>query len=980
MTEHIPRRGLMVRSASVPACTSDTVHGGSIPRACMREPAPSVLIARASAIGGPERPLHASVRRCSSTRGGTGQGRQVGVPMEIGDLGRAVLDSLPVHIAVLDRDGAIIAANDAWTRFARDNGALAMLSTGVGANYRDVCRQAADAGSDDAKAVLDGMQAVLDGQIQQFTREYPCHSPDEDRWFVMSVTALPGQAGGAVVAHMDGTSRWRAQEERTRLAQRVQSLLDSTAEGIYGIDPDGRCTFVNRAAMEMLGYSAGELLGQDAHALIHSRRADGSPYPRDECPVARPVRTGMVQRTPSEVLWRKDGTPLPVEYSSAPVVVDGAITGAVVTFTDVTERQRAEAERERLLAAEQAARRRAEAAEQRMVATARALDLALLESELLNAVSTAASGEDDIGRILIVAIERLRGAVGLSGGSVALIDGDELVVRAAMGPFAAVALGQRLARGTGTGRLWQIVDTREPFLARDLAAEGYRATSPLRSYLAVPLIWRGAVYGIIEIDSTEPEVFDQSHVVLMQKIADVLSGPIQLAQRYAAEVDALGRTRDARERLRFLAEASTLLTASLDYEETLQSVARFTVPRLADWCTVNLVEPDGSFSRLAVAHVDPAKERVLDDIRRRYPTDPDSQHPLAQALREGRSTLFPDVSRAFLQGITHDAEHLRLAEQIAPLSVMLVPLFLRGRILGVLTLATAESGRHFTADDLALAEELARRAASAVENARLYRETERGLHAVEAKNAEVEELNAALERRVSERTAELEATNRELESFSYSVSHDLRAPLRSIDGFSLALLEDFSDKLDAEGQDYLQRVRSASQRMAQLIDDLLNLSRVTRSDLRREPVDLSALARAVAGEFQRAEPRRDVRVEIMDGMTADGDSRLLRVVLVNLIGNAWKFTSKRHDAWISFRAIQHNGGTAYEVRDNGVGFDPAYATKLFGAFQRLHGTADFEGSGIGLATVQRVIHRHGGRVWAEGGVDQGAAFYFTLEP
>src|SRR6266478_6281729 len=231
---------------------------------------------------------------------------------------------------------------------------------------------------------------------------------------------------------------------------------------------------------------------------------------------------------------------------------------------------------------------------------------------------------------------------------------------------------------------------------------------------------------------------------------------------------------------------------------------------------------------------------------------------------------------------------------------------------------------------------------------------------------------------IQERDGALQQAHKELEAFSYSVSHDLRAPLRSIDGFSLALLEDYADRLDEEGKVHLQRIRAATQRMGMLIDDLLNLSRMTRAEIRKETVNLSSLARSVAEGLQEAQLERRIDFRIEDRLEANADPRLVRVVLENLLGNACKFTSKRSSACIEFGKARQNGNSAYFVRDNGAGFDPAYANRLFGAFQRLHGATEFPGTGIGLATVQRIIHRHGGQIWAEGAVEKGATFYFNL--
>jgi PAS domain S-box-containing protein len=235
-----------------------------------------------------------------------------------------------------------------------------------------------------------------------------------------------------------------------------------------------------------------------------------------------------------------------------------------------------------------------------------------------------------------------------------------------------------------------------------------------------------------------------------------------------------------------------------------------------------------------------------------------------------------------------------------------------------------------------------------------------------------------LEDLVTERTAELSAMNQELEAFSYSVSHDLRTPLRSLDGFSQAILEDYGDRLDEEGKKYLRQIRGASQRMGEIINDLLQLSRIGQAELHKERMDLSELARAVADRLRQNQPERKIEFNIQDGIMGWGDQHLFVIALENLLENAWKFTTRQSLGRIEFGIAQQGGKSIYFVRDNGVGFDMKSAEKLFSPFQRLHSDQDFPGTGIGLSTVRRIIRRHGGQIWAEAEVGKGATFYFTL--
>ncbi|MFQ5791340.1 MAG: ATP-binding protein, partial [Acidobacteriota bacterium] len=334
-----------------------------------------------------------------------------------------------------------------------------------------------------------------------------------------------------------------------------------------------------------------------------------------------------------------------------------------------------------------------------------------------------------------------------------------------------------------------------------------------------------------------------------------------------------------------------------------------------------------------------------------FPQDTWGDSTWPQAIREKRTIYSNDPSTNIPEG------HISIRRHIS------LPIIYRGEVIGLSQVANKETD--YDEKDIKLYEAIAEKIAPIL-HARLQRDREE----IERKRAEEE---------VRKHTVELAAVNQELEAFNYSVSHDLRAPLRGIDGFSQVLLEDYSDKLDAQGKDALQRVRAASQRMGLMVDDLLSLSRVTRSEMRSETVDLSELAKTIAARLQQTQPERPVEFVIEEGVTSKGDGRLLRVVLENLLGNAWKFAGKKPLTRIEFGLTEHDGKPAYFVRDNGAGFDMAYADKLFGAFQRLHAIDEFEGTGVGLATAQRIIHRHGGRIWAEGAVEQGATFKFTLE-
>jgi light-regulated signal transduction histidine kinase (bacteriophytochrome) len=372
-------------------------------------------------------------------------------------------------------------------------------------------------------------------------------------------------------------------------------------------------------------------------------------------------------------------------------------------------------------------------------------------------------------------------------------------------------------------------------------------------------------------------------------------------------------------------------------------------------------------------------EFVSEDVDPAYPSamaqkihDHCFGEQFAPRYQQGHMQVVADIHNA---GLTDC--HIEVLSQFQVRANLAVPLLQGQNLWGLLCIHQCKAPRQWQVTEIEFVQQIANHLGVALHHAELMAE----LQAEVIERQQAEEAVLALNQGLQKAIVDLKAVNRELESFSYSVSHDLRAPLRSIDGFSQALLEDCSDKLDDSGQDYLHRIRNATQRMGNLIDDLLNLSQVTRSEMHLEPVNLSLLASNICTELQRSHPEQQIEFVVQPGLFAQGDARLLNVLLINLLNNAWKFSSKNPHAQIEFGILSDpTDNPAYFVRDNGAGFDMAFTNKLFGPFQRLHSAKEFPGNGIGLATVQRITHRHGGKVWAEGALGEGATFYFTLKP
>jgi len=426
-------------------------------------------------------------------------------------------------------------------------------------------------------------------------------------------------------------------------------------------------------------------------------------------------------------------------------------------------------------------------------------------------------------------------------------------------------------------------------------------------------------------------------------------------------------------------ELSQLLASiTRDYQTVLDTVVRRCAEMIGDGASIFMYDPDLPHLKLAAVY-NPDHEAI--DIFRahmeKYPIRTD-EGAYGYIIQTGQSILHQVVDIEKLIEMSDD-ERRAYYERLPLYSAMFAPLRAEGKILGVLGV-----GRHhadhpkYEEKDLVFLQDIADRSAMVILNAQLYAALETEL----AERAKVEDeircLNADLEARVCQRTSELEASNKELEAFAYSVSHDLRAPLRAMDGFSNILINDFKNELPPEAQQFLQRVRNSAVEMNKLIDDLLNFSRLSRQSLQRQDVPMKIIASEAIRDLIGQETERNITYTLLELPNAHADPSLMRQVWMNLLSNAIKYSSYREEAHIEIGAQSEGDETVYFVRDNGVGFDMTYVDKLFGVFQRLHSKDEFDGTGIGLANVKRIIERHGGRVWAEASIDVGATFYFTV--
>jgi PAS domain S-box-containing protein len=740
-------------------------------------------------------------------------------------------------------------------------------------------------------------------------------------------------------------ARTVAEEERAALLAQIEGQrrwLDELISNVPGVvweawgkpdEADQRINYVSSYAEKMLGYSVQEWLSTPNFWLTIM-------HPEDRERAARAAvdkfnSGGGV----SQFRWvARDGQVIWVEAHSITVYDEqGQPVGMRGVTMDITERKRVEQE-----LAE---------SEREMTSLAVALDRALAESELLNAIAQAASGEADLGRILLAALDHLRPLVAFTGGSIALVEGDELVVRAATGPFSDMVMDQHLPRGRG--KSWQVIEQRVPFLSHDLQAEGLKSTSPIRSYLAVPLVWRDSAFGLLEIDSTEPNAFDEEHVKLMQRVAVALSGPVQLARQYAAEVRAVQLEQQHAARLHGLAEAALAINSLLPVRDILHNITEQARHIIGAHQAVTSLTVGGNWEQ-AINSVS-LSDKYTD--WRDYAVPPNGSGIYSLVCRTNtpmRLTQIELETHPAWRGFGTEADrHPPMRGWLA------APLVGRdGRNLGLIQLSDKYEGE-FTEQDEAILVQLAQMASAAIENARLYQQAQEAI--------------SARDQLIS------------------MVSHDLKNPLGVIRAYAQMLQKRLTQQAlpDIERLSaWLGQIESATDKMNAFINELLDLAQVQAGrplDLERRPTDLVALTIQVVAQVRPTTNRHTIEVYTdVPELVGHWDPLRIERVLTNLLTNAVKYSPDGGAVEVRVGREQGAGDMGREravwsVRDYGIGIP---ATDLPHIFERFHRGSNVAGhiggTGLGLASARHIVEQHGGTILVHSQEGKGSTFTVYL--
>ena len=738
----------------------------------------------------------------------------------------------------------------------------------------------------------------------------------------------------------DATSMKAAEEELRRGDERYRSLLENANDIVYSHDLEGKYLAINRAGAEITGYTREEILGGLNIAQVVAP---------EHLELAKRMTAQKLQDPSRPTVYEvdiisRDGRRLTLEVSTRIAYLDGRPLAVEGIARDVTERVRAATERERLLEEARAARDEAEEAlGQRRDVEQRLRALVDASASLLGSPQT---------EVVLPAVLAL---------SHRLVAADAYAIWryfAAESVWRVVA-SSGLSEGYGRDRIEVTSETPPipdgPLVIEDVFAapmletrrETYRSEG-VRSLLTLPLKAHGEVVGTLVFYYREPRRFAETDVVVATAIANLAASAVRTAELYDEQHHLRGEAQTAERRATFLAEATTLLSSSLDYEKTLEAVAHAAVPWVADWCGVDILGEDGRVRRLAVAHVDPAKVEWARELSERYPYDPEAPRGLSAVLRTGRSELYEEIPDELLVAAAKDEEHLRIMRELGFNSAMTVPLAAHGRVFGGITFVTAESGRRYGTEDLAFAEDLARRAALAVENARLYRQAQEA--------------------------------NRIKDEFLATLSHELRTPLTAILGWASMLADGSLDEATAARG--ITAIGRNARAQKQIVEDVLDVSRIITGKLRLEmqPVEFRALVQDAVESVRPAAEAKGVYLSTLlapevGEVTADPDR--LQQVMWNLLSNAVKFTSAGGRVEVELR--RDAARVAVRIGDTGEGIAPEFLPHVFDRFRQadMGTTRQHGGLGLGLSIVRHLVELHGGDVTAES-AGRGLGSIFTL--
>lgn len=741
---------------------------------------------------------------------------------------------------------------------------------------------------------------------------------------VVRITSLEaGRQRFLLCVHQD-TGRMLAERALVQLG----AIVESSDDAIVAKDLNGTILSWNKGAERIFGYTADEMIGRHISSIA-------APEVVEEIPkiLARIASGERVDHYETR-RRRKDGQILTVSLTVSPIRdATGRIVGASKIARDITERKYTEEalrelERQLMLLIEASSALLASPESEEVMRTIVRLAERFVSADAHSVWSADTSN-----------IWRLRSSSGLS---------DDYLRPPTIQASAA-----------------DNVPTK-PLIVEDVASDsflGQRREALLRegvrSLLIVPLNVHGTTSGTVVFYWRAPHVASERELRIASALGNLAASALRTAHLYERQLQLRTEAETIQRRASFLADAGAALSSSLNYQETLVTVANLAVPGFADWAGVDVLEND-NLVRVAVAHSDPQRIQLAYELTSKYPPQPDDAAPMA--VRTGNSLLVPDISDEMLVKAARDPEHLRILRELGLRSCIVAPMVLNRQTLGVISFVTAESERIYTAADLQTAEELARRAATALDHARLFAQSQAAQQALEQSNSELRRANA------------------DLEQFAFSASHDLQEPLRMVGVYSQMLSRKYKEKLDPRADEYLGFMVEGARRMESLIRDLLAYTRVVniQEPGKVDPVDAASVLEGVVLNLQGAIVASGARITWGALPHLAVEQVHLVQLFQNLIGNAIKYRSAQPPT-VDVTAAWDDHLWKLCIRDNGIGIDPRFAGQIFGIFRRLHRNDEYDGTGIGLAICQKIVHRYGGRIWVEStGQGEGSTFCVTL--